>query len=94
MVALIAENVGLEDTGMATGVNTVVRMIGAVVGGQVGAAILTARTIEGGSTPAESAFTIAFGLSAGAALLAFVFALSVNARPVRRRLEAVEALDA
>jgi EmrB/QacA subfamily drug resistance transporter len=83
MVALIAENVRPDETGVATGMNTVVRMIGAVVGGQVGAALLTAHTIPGGS-PAESGFEIAFGLSAVAGLLACFVALSITARPLRR----------
>ena len=43
--------------GVASGMNTVVRMIGAVIGGQVAAALLTAQTIGRLSIPAESAFT-------------------------------------
>ena len=34
MVALIAENVDPREMGIATGMNTVVRMVGSVVGGQ------------------------------------------------------------
>jgi len=66
--------------------NTVVRMIGAVVGGQVGAALLTARTIGDTSIPAESAFTITFALSAITAFVAAAIALSIGSQPVRRRL--------
>ena len=86
MAALIAENVDAHETGVATGMNTVVRMIGAVVGGQLGAALLTAQTIGRSSVPAESAFTTTFALSAVAALAASVIALSIGARPVVRRL--------
>jgi EmrB/QacA subfamily drug resistance transporter len=81
MVALIAENVRPTETGIATGVNTVIRMIGAVIGGQIGAAILTAETIGASDTPAESAFTLAFGLSAGAGIAAAAIALTIASRP-------------
>jgi len=83
MVALIAENVDATEMGVATGMNTVVRMIGAVVGGQVGAALLTARTIGDSGVPAESAFTTTFALSAIAALVASLVALSIVSKPLR-----------
>jgi EmrB/QacA subfamily drug resistance transporter len=88
MVALIAENVDATEMGVATGMNTVVRMIGAVVGGQVGAALLTAQTIGNTSEPAESAFTTTFALSAGAALAASLLALAIVRRPLRRLVPA------
>ena len=84
MVSLIAENVDAREMGIATGMNTVVRMVGSVVGGQVGAALLTAHTIGSTSVPAEAAFTWAFGLSAVAALVAAALALSITQRPHRR----------
>jgi MFS family permease len=84
MVSLIAVNVDAREMGIATGMNTVVRMIGAVVGGQVGAALLTAQTIGSSSVPAESAFTWAFGLGAVAALAAAGVALSITRQPLRR----------
>jgi MFS family permease len=92
MVALIAENVHETETGIATGMNTVVRMIGAVVGGQLGAALLTTETVHGGLFPAESAYTTAFALSAVAALAAALVALSIGTRPLRA-LRPAEALD-
>ena len=87
MAGLIADNVDAREMGVAGGMNTVVRMIGAVVGGQVGAALLTARTIGDSSVPAESAFTIAFALSAVTALVAAAIAVSISTTPTRRRLE-------
>ncbi|MBA2385229.1 MAG: MFS transporter [Actinobacteria bacterium] len=87
MAALIAENVAATEMGVATGMNTVVRLIGAVIGGQVAAALLTAQTIGATSVPAESAYTTTFALSAGAGLLASLLALSIVARPLRHRLE-------
>jgi EmrB/QacA subfamily drug resistance transporter len=91
MAALIAENVDAREMGIAGGMNTVVRMIGAVIGGQVGAALLTAQTIGDTQIPAESAFTTTFALSAGTALVAGAIALAIGTRPLRR-LEPVAAL--
>ncbi|HSO02141.1 MAG TPA: hypothetical protein VLS46_06410, partial [Gaiellaceae bacterium] len=91
MAALIAESVDAREMGIAGGMNTVVRMVGAVVGGQVGAALLTARTIGNTSVPAESAFTTTFALSAITALAAAGIALSIGARPAVRRLATAEA---
>ena len=84
MVALIAENVDPREMGIATGMNTVVRVVGAVIGGQLGAALLTAQTIGNTSVPAESAFTWAFGLSAVTAFAAAGIAASITRRPLRR----------
>jgi hypothetical protein len=58
------------------------------VGGQVGAALLTAQTIGDTSAPAESAFTTTFALSAGAALAASLVALAIVRRPLRRLVPA------
>ncbi|HWL33158.1 MAG TPA: MFS transporter [Gaiellaceae bacterium] len=89
MAGLIADNVDPREMGVAGGMNTVVRMIGGVVGGQVGAALLTARTIGDSSVPAESAFTITFALSAVTALVAAAIAVSIGSRPLRRLEAAV-----
>jgi hypothetical protein len=56
------------------------RTIGGVIGGQVGAAILTAKTIEDTGIPAESAFTDAFWISAAAAAVGATVALFITAR--------------
>jgi EmrB/QacA subfamily drug resistance transporter len=94
MAALITESVRPTETGIATGMNTVMRTLGGVVGGQVGAALLTARTIGDTSVPDESAFAIAFWLSAGAAAVAAVVAIFITApRRARRRLEPAVAVD-
>jgi EmrB/QacA subfamily drug resistance transporter len=91
MVALITENVDPREMAVATGMNTVVRMVGSVVGGQLGATLLTAQTIGGTSLPAESAFTWTFGLSAVAALVAAAIAVSITPRPPRRLAAPVRA---
>jgi EmrB/QacA subfamily drug resistance transporter len=91
MAALIADNVDPLEMGVASGMNTVVRMIGAVVGGLVAAALLTAQTIGDSSIPAESAYTTTFVLSAVAALIAAAVSLSISTRPLRQRLTPAEA---
>jgi len=83
MGKLIIDAVRPTETGVATAMNAVMRTIGGVVGGQVGAAILTADTISGTPVPAESAFVAAFWIGAAAALVAAVLALLVT--PLRRR---------
>jgi len=88
MVALISENVDPREMGVATGMNTVVRLVGSVVGGQIGAALLTTQTIFGTSLPAESAFSWAFGLSAVAAAAAALIAVSIRRSPLRTQLAA------
>jgi EmrB/QacA subfamily drug resistance transporter len=88
MVASIAENVDPREMGIATGMNTVVRVVGAVIGGQLGAALLTAQTIGNTSVPAESAFTWAFGLSAVTAFAAAGVAVSITRQPLRRMAHA------
>jgi hypothetical protein len=91
MAALIADNVDALEMGVASGMNTVVRMVGSVIGGQVAAAVLTAETIGRTSIPAESAYTVTFALSAVAALAAAVIALSIGTQPLRQLLEPAEA---
>jgi len=91
MAALIADNVDALEMGVASGMNTLVRLIGAVIGGQVAAALLTTQTIGSSSVPAESAFTTSFALAAVAALVAAGIAVSIGTRPLRSRLEPVQA---
>ena len=68
------------------GVNTVMRTIGGVIGGQVGAAILSSVTIPGtDGVPEESAYTLMF-LIAG--VVALVGAAAVLRIPARRRAPA------
>jgi EmrB/QacA subfamily drug resistance transporter len=78
MAKLIVDSVRPTETGIATGMNTVMRTVGGVIGAQVGAALLTSDTIGRTHVPAESAFVIAFWVSAGVALLGAVLALRTN----------------
>ena len=52
------------ETGVASGMNTIMRTIGAALGSQVAAAIISAHTLAGTEIPLESGFTIAFTVSA------------------------------
>jgi EmrB/QacA subfamily drug resistance transporter len=74
MATLIAENVRPEETGVASGMNTVMRAIGGVIGGQTGAALLAAYTIGDSGLPAERAYVITFAVGAGAAVVGAVLA--------------------
>lgn len=63
MANLVVEAVPREYTGVASGINTIVRSIGGAIGAQVAAAILTASAGAGG-IPDESGFVGAFLMSA------------------------------
>jgi EmrB/QacA subfamily drug resistance transporter len=92
MATLITEAVRPTETGVATGMNTVMRTVGGVVGGQVGAALLAGYTIGRTGLPSVTGYEIAFGLAAGASLVAAVLAVFVTPnRRMRRRQVAVAA---
>ena len=76
---LVVQSVPQEQTGIATAINMISRLVGGAIGAQVAAAILTAQTVSGGF-PAESGYTAAFGVSAAAALLAWGAAFVVPRR--------------
>jgi hypothetical protein len=72
----------------------VMRTVGAVIGSQVMAAILTATTIPGTSVPSESAFSHSFLLAAGAAALGAVLGLLVTPLRKGRQQPSTLALEA
>jgi EmrB/QacA subfamily drug resistance transporter len=76
---LVVQSVAQEQTGIATAINMISRLIGGAIGAQVAAAILTADTVAGGF-PAPSGYTAAFAVSAAAAVLAWIVALAVPGR--------------
>jgi EmrB/QacA subfamily drug resistance transporter len=80
MANLIVQAVPPEQTGVATGMNTIMRTIGGSIGGQVTAAVVAAH-ISAAGLPQESGFTLAFVVSAGALVIAFLSALAVPGRP-------------
>ncbi|MGB2875578.1 MAG: MFS transporter [Gaiellaceae bacterium] len=87
MAKLVVDAVRPSETGIASGLNTVMRTIGGVVGGQLGATVLANSTIPGSAVPTGSAYTTAFWLSAAIAVCGVVTALAVA--PLRRRRPAV-----
>ena len=93
MAKLIVDAVRASETGVATGLNTVMRTIGSVIGGQAGAAILTSQTIGRTGVPTESAFTAAFWMSSVAALIGVCLALFVTPRRARARVRLAEATE-
>ncbi|HEX5470022.1 MAG TPA: MFS transporter [Gaiellaceae bacterium] len=76
MANLIVESVPAEQTGIATGMNTIVRSIGGAIGSQVAAGLITA-TVASGGLPTERGFTIAFAVAAAALAVGFLVALRV-----------------
>jgi MFS family permease len=68
------------ETGVASGMNTIMRTIGAALGSQVAAAIITANALAGTELPLERGFTIAFVVSAAVAGLALVPTLFLRVR--------------
>ena len=58
------------ETGVASGMNTIMRTIGAALGSQVAAAVISANTLPGTEIPLERGFTLAFAISAAGALVA------------------------
>ncbi|WP_187369071.1 MFS transporter [Baekduia soli] len=74
---LIIDAVPRSETGEATGVNTVMRGIGAALGGQVVATILAGSAAAGSTAPAESGFRTAFVVGATMALVGAGFALLI-----------------
>ena len=74
MPNLIFAAVPQSETGEATGFNTLVRSVGASLGSQITAAILTGSVIAGATLPTNDSYTIAFLVSAGIATVAALVA--------------------
>jgi EmrB/QacA subfamily drug resistance transporter len=85
MVNLIVEAVPANQTGIATGMNTIVRTIGGAVGSQVAAVIVTASANASGF-PTEHGFTFAFAALAVALGIGFLASLWVPG-PAARSVE-------
>jgi len=83
---LVIENSPPGETGVASGMNTIMRTIGAALGSQVAAAIITANTLPGTDVPAESGFTLAFALGAAGALVALLPTFLLTRRPAPQPL--------
>jgi EmrB/QacA subfamily drug resistance transporter len=95
MANLVVQAVPQEQTGVATGINAIMRTIGGAIGGQVAAALVSASSVQVGDVvfPAEGGFTDAFVMSGVAAIVALLATAAVpGLRGVRReRTLAAEA---
>jgi MFS family permease len=80
MANLIVQNVRQEQTGVATGMNTVTRTLGGAVGGQVAATILV-NSLAANGLPGEGGFTAAFWFCAAALVVGLVVTTAIPARP-------------
>jgi EmrB/QacA subfamily drug resistance transporter len=82
---LAVDNARSRETGVASAINTIMRTIGAALGAQVAATIISANTIPGTGVPAEAGFTVAYSLGAIAVCAALVptFLLTRGPRPGR-----------
>ena len=83
MANLIVEAVRPDQTGVATGMNAVMRTIGGAIGGQVAASILSASLLADGM-PKEQGYTLSFTIMALALAAGVVASLAVPAgKPLR-----------
>ena len=80
MANLIVEAVPADQTGVATGVNTITRTIGGAFGGQ-----LVATIISGGGSPTEGSFALAFAVIAGSLVLSILAGLAIPSTPPGER---------
>jgi EmrB/QacA subfamily drug resistance transporter len=78
MANLIVESVPPHQTGVATGINTIVRSIGGAIGAQASASMIAATLSHGDYT--ERGFTIAFACAAAALALGAGVALQIPKR--------------
>jgi EmrB/QacA subfamily drug resistance transporter len=88
MANLVVQAVRQDQTGVATGINTIMRSLGGAVGAQISASLLAGHVILGGRFPAESGFSDAFWLSGAVALVALA-ATALIPKPSSERAAAV-----
>jgi MFS family permease len=77
MPNLIFDAVPQSETGEATGFNTLVRSVGASLGSQISAAILTGSVVAGTLLPSDAGYTTAFLVSSAIAVVAAIVSLAI-----------------
>ena len=82
LAKLMVDAVAPQVTGVAMGMNTVMRTIGGTIGAQRSAAVLTTCTVSGTQLPADTAFTLTFLVSG---IVAFAGLGAVFLIPARSR---------
>jgi EmrB/QacA subfamily drug resistance transporter len=95
MANLIVESVRPDETGVATGMNTVMRTLGGAFGSQVAASMLAAGMV--GGHPTEGAFVSAFVMCTGALVASLVAGVAIPSRSARAargaRLDAAPVVE-
>jgi EmrB/QacA subfamily drug resistance transporter len=89
--SLVIQHSRPEETGVASGMNTIMRTVGAAFGAQIAAAIISAHTLPGTEVPLERGFTLAFAMGAVGALIALVPTLLLRRHAAARRTVPAEA---
>jgi MFS family permease len=87
LATMAIEHVDPARTGVASGVNSLVRMLGASVSGAVAAAVLAAHVPAGGALPSVTGYELGFAITAIGAAFAAAFAVGfgwVNRRHAGR----------
>ena len=92
MANLIIENVGPEQTGVATGMNTVTRTVGGAFGGAATASIL-ASSVDVGGYPTAHGYTLAFAACAVALGIGVLVGLRIPQRRPEQAFEPHETGD-
>jgi hypothetical protein len=90
MAKLVVDAVRPSDAGIASGINTVLRLIGGGVGSELAATVLANRTIPGTAMPTGSAYSSAFWIGAVIAFCGVVTAITVTPRRRGRFAVALE----
>ena len=80
MANLIIEAVPANQTGVATGMNTNIRNIGAALGSGIATSIIVSNLLPGGF-PTDHGYTVAFVVSAASLVIAALAALTIPNRP-------------
>jgi predicted MFS family arabinose efflux permease len=77
---MLVTGVPASQSGVAMGMNTVMRSLGMVLGSQVSASILAADTAAGSDVPSEHGFVVVFALCLGLCVVAAGIALLTDGR--------------
>ena len=77
---LIVESVPQDQTGVATGINTISRTIGGAFGTQIAGTVIAASAVVAGGAPAEHGFTAAFAIITCLLVLAAVATVAIPGR--------------
>ena len=91
LISLIVQSVPMHQTGVASGMNTNIRTLGASIGTAIVSAIISAHPTASG-LPAESGYTVSFLVLAVVAVAAIGVALLVPTARRTRKPEPVQAL--